>query len=30
VLEVEDPGVADQLASFVDDVRARYDAAPIP
>ncbi len=30
VLEIEDHGVAGQLASFVDDVRGRYDAAPIP
>jgi len=30
VLEVEDSGLADRLADFVDDVRGRYPAAPIP
>jgi phosphatidylserine/phosphatidylglycerophosphate/cardiolipin synthase-like enzyme len=30
VLEVQDPGIAEQLAAFVDAVRARYPSAPIP
>jgi phosphatidylserine/phosphatidylglycerophosphate/cardiolipin synthase-like enzyme len=30
VLEVEDSALADQLAAFVDDVRALYPAAPMP
>jgi len=30
VLEIEDAEIARQLTSFVDDVRARYEAAPIP
>lgn len=30
VLEIEDPGLADRLAAFVDEVRARYPRAPVP
>ena len=30
VLEIEDPALADQLAAFVDAVRARYPRAPLP
>jgi phosphatidylserine/phosphatidylglycerophosphate/cardiolipin synthase-like enzyme len=30
VLEIEDGAVADQLAAFVDAVRARYPRAPLP
>jgi phosphatidylserine/phosphatidylglycerophosphate/cardiolipin synthase-like enzyme len=30
VLEVEEAELADQLAAFVDEVRALYGAAPIP
>jgi phosphatidylserine/phosphatidylglycerophosphate/cardiolipin synthase-like enzyme len=30
VLEVQDGVLADQLAAFVDDIRNRYPAAPIP
>jgi phosphatidylserine/phosphatidylglycerophosphate/cardiolipin synthase-like enzyme len=30
VLEVEDAGTADELAAFVDEIRALYPAAPIP
>lgn len=30
VLEIESPAIADTLASFVDDVRARYPAATVP
>jgi phosphatidylserine/phosphatidylglycerophosphate/cardiolipin synthase-like enzyme len=30
VLEIRDPGLADRLADFVDDIRARYAAAPLP
>jgi phosphatidylserine/phosphatidylglycerophosphate/cardiolipin synthase-like enzyme len=30
VLEVQDPGIAEQLAAFVDAARARYPSAPIP
>jgi phosphatidylserine/phosphatidylglycerophosphate/cardiolipin synthase-like enzyme len=30
VLEVRDAELADRLAAFVDDVRARYEAAPLP
>jgi phosphatidylserine/phosphatidylglycerophosphate/cardiolipin synthase-like enzyme len=30
VLEIRDPGLADRLAGFVDEVRARYAAAPLP
>jgi phosphatidylserine/phosphatidylglycerophosphate/cardiolipin synthase-like enzyme len=30
VLEIEDAGIADRLASFVDDVRARYAAVSLP
>jgi phosphatidylserine/phosphatidylglycerophosphate/cardiolipin synthase-like enzyme len=30
VLEVEDAELAEQLAAFVDDVRGRYDPAPVP
>jgi len=30
VLEVQDEALAERLAAFVDDVRARYSAAPIP
>jgi phosphatidylserine/phosphatidylglycerophosphate/cardiolipin synthase-like enzyme len=30
VVEIQDEGIARQLAAFVDDVRARYEAAPIP
>ncbi|MDX6668421.1 MAG: hypothetical protein QOK04_1801, partial [Solirubrobacteraceae bacterium] len=30
VLEIEDGAVADQLADFVDAVRARYPRAPLP
>jgi phosphatidylserine/phosphatidylglycerophosphate/cardiolipin synthase-like enzyme len=30
VLEVQDPGIAEQLAAFVDAVRTRYPSAPIP
>ena len=32
VLEIHDPAIADRLATFVDEVRARYprdDAAPV-
>ena len=30
VLELGDPDLADQLATFIDTVRARYDALTIP
>jgi phosphatidylserine/phosphatidylglycerophosphate/cardiolipin synthase-like enzyme len=30
VLEIEDPGIADRLAAFVDDVRARYGPVTLP
>jgi phosphatidylserine/phosphatidylglycerophosphate/cardiolipin synthase-like enzyme len=30
VLEVQEAALADELASFVDDVRGRYPAAPVP
>jgi phosphatidylserine/phosphatidylglycerophosphate/cardiolipin synthase-like enzyme len=30
VLEIRDPAIADRLASFVDDIRARYPAATVP
>jgi phosphatidylserine/phosphatidylglycerophosphate/cardiolipin synthase-like enzyme len=30
VLEIRDPGVADRLAAFVDEIRARYPAATVP
>jgi phosphatidylserine/phosphatidylglycerophosphate/cardiolipin synthase-like enzyme len=30
VLEIRDPAVADELARFVDDVRARYPRATVP
>jgi phosphatidylserine/phosphatidylglycerophosphate/cardiolipin synthase-like enzyme len=30
VLEIADPGIADQLASFVDEIRARYPRATVP
>jgi phosphatidylserine/phosphatidylglycerophosphate/cardiolipin synthase-like enzyme len=30
VLEIRDPEVADRMALFVDSVRARYPAAPLP
>ena len=29
-LEIRDPGVADRLASFVDEVRSRYPAVSVP
>ena len=29
VLEIEDPAIADRLAAFVDEVRARYPAVTI-
>jgi phosphatidylserine/phosphatidylglycerophosphate/cardiolipin synthase-like enzyme len=30
VLEIRDPGVADRLATFVDEISARYPAATVP
>jgi hypothetical protein len=30
VLEIRDPGIADRLAAFVDDIRRRYPAATPP
>jgi phosphatidylserine/phosphatidylglycerophosphate/cardiolipin synthase-like enzyme len=30
VLEVNDPELADRMAAFVDEVRERYDAMPVP
>ena len=30
VLEIADPGIADRLASFVDEIRARYPRATVP
>jgi phosphatidylserine/phosphatidylglycerophosphate/cardiolipin synthase-like enzyme len=30
VLEIRDAGIADQLAGFVDEIRARYPAATVP
>ena len=30
VLELQDPELADQLASYIDEVRGRYDAMPVP
>jgi hypothetical protein len=30
VLEVRDAGIADRLAAFVDEIRARYPAATVP
>jgi phosphatidylserine/phosphatidylglycerophosphate/cardiolipin synthase-like enzyme len=30
VLEIRDPGVADRLAAFVDEIRRRYPAATVP
>jgi phosphatidylserine/phosphatidylglycerophosphate/cardiolipin synthase-like enzyme len=30
VLEIRDAGVADRMARFVDEIRARYPAAPLP
>ena len=30
VLEIRDAGVADRMAAFVDAIRARYPAAPLP
>jgi phosphatidylserine/phosphatidylglycerophosphate/cardiolipin synthase-like enzyme len=30
VLEIEDPGLAERLAKFVDEIRGRYPAAQIP
>jgi phosphatidylserine/phosphatidylglycerophosphate/cardiolipin synthase-like enzyme len=30
VLEIADPAIADRLAAFVDEVRARYPKAPLP
>jgi phosphatidylserine/phosphatidylglycerophosphate/cardiolipin synthase-like enzyme len=30
VLEIRDPAVADELARFVDDIRARYPPATVP
>jgi phosphatidylserine/phosphatidylglycerophosphate/cardiolipin synthase-like enzyme len=30
VLEISDPALSDRLAAFVDEVRARYPAAPLP
>ena len=30
VLEIESPAIADQLAAFIDTVRARYPAATVP
>jgi phosphatidylserine/phosphatidylglycerophosphate/cardiolipin synthase-like enzyme len=30
VLEIRDPGLADRLAGFVDGIRGRYAAAPLP
>ena len=30
VLEVRDPELAERLASFVDEIRGRYEAAPLP
>jgi phosphatidylserine/phosphatidylglycerophosphate/cardiolipin synthase-like enzyme len=30
VLELQDPRLADRLAAFVDEVRARYPAVPLP
>jgi phosphatidylserine/phosphatidylglycerophosphate/cardiolipin synthase-like enzyme len=30
VLELRDPGLADRLAAFIDDVRERYPGMPPP
>jgi phosphatidylserine/phosphatidylglycerophosphate/cardiolipin synthase-like enzyme len=30
VVEVHDEALADQLAGFVDEIRARYEAMPVP
>jgi phosphatidylserine/phosphatidylglycerophosphate/cardiolipin synthase-like enzyme len=30
VLEIRDPGIADRMARFIDDVRGHYPAAPRP
>jgi phosphatidylserine/phosphatidylglycerophosphate/cardiolipin synthase-like enzyme len=30
VLEIRDPEVAERMAAFVDEVRARYPRAPLP
>jgi phosphatidylserine/phosphatidylglycerophosphate/cardiolipin synthase-like enzyme len=30
VLEIEDPALAEEMAAFVDAVRQRYPAAPMP
>jgi phosphatidylserine/phosphatidylglycerophosphate/cardiolipin synthase-like enzyme len=30
MLEIVDAGLADQMAAFIDEVRARYPAAPVP
>jgi phosphatidylserine/phosphatidylglycerophosphate/cardiolipin synthase-like enzyme len=30
VLEITDPALAEQLARYIDDVRARYPAVDIP
>jgi len=30
VIEVRDAGLADRLAAFIDEIRARYEAMPVP
>jgi hypothetical protein len=30
VLEIVDPGLADQLAAWIEDVRSLYEPAPVP
>jgi hypothetical protein len=30
VLEIADPALSERLAAFVDEVRRRYPAAPLP
>ena len=30
VLELHDPELADRLAAFIDEVRERYEAMPVP
>jgi hypothetical protein len=30
VLEIRDAAVADRMAAFIDSIRGRYPAAPLP
>jgi phosphatidylserine/phosphatidylglycerophosphate/cardiolipin synthase-like enzyme len=30
VLEIQDPEIADRLAAFIDEIRARYPTATVP